>query len=107
MPLSQQGDYRGLSSGSGAYSPVELHTVEPRTRSLSLPEPDAGYGGGLRTYEEAEVNEKERLRREMECEGDQGVSFPVASLSEPGILTPLGLEWRDGDLPPYSYDGQP
>ena len=60
----------------------------------------------MRTYEEAELNEKERLRRrETENEGDQGVSFPIP---EPGgsILTPLGLEWRDGDLPPYAHDHQ-
>jgi len=104
--LSPKGGYKGSLSGLEVYSPVELHAVESRattTRSLSLPEPESGYGGGLRTYEQAEENEKERLRREMESEGDQGVSFPIASPSEPRILTPLGLEWRDGDLPPYAY----
>lgn len=67
-----------------------------------MPELAAGYGGGMRTYMEAERNEKERLRREMENEGNNAASFPVPSTSETGILTPLGLQWRDGDLPPYA-----
>ena len=109
--LSRKGGYKGLLSGLEAYSPVELHAVESRAataRSFSLPESESeyGYGGGLRTYEEAEDNEKERLRRELDGEGDQGMSFPIASPSGPGLLTPLGQEWRDGDLPPYAYDGR-
>lgn len=104
-PSSQRPDQkRLLSLNSEPDAAVELSAAESwmTARSFSTPEPEAGYGGGLRTYEEAEQNEKERLRREMENEGDQGVSFPVPSTSGAGILTPLGLEWRDGDLPPYT-----
>ena len=57
----------------------------------------------MRTYEEAVENEKERLRREMENEENQvNMSFPIPSSSGAPILTPLGLQWRDGDLPPYA-----
>jgi len=103
-PSSHKPDYKRLLSISETDAAVELSAVEPGTtaRSFSTPEPEAGYGGGLRTYEEAEQNEKERLRREMENEGNQAVSFPIPSTSGTGILTPLGLEWRDGDLPPYT-----
>ena len=78
---------------------VEIGTI---SRSVLVSEPEAGYGGGMRTYEEAEGNEKARLRREMENEGTQAGSFPIPSIPETGILTPLGLQWRDGDLPPYT-----
>ena len=68
-----------------------------------MPEAEIGYGGGMRTYDEAEENEKARLRQEMEVDEEgQVVSFPVPSTSESGILTPLGLQWRDGDLPHYA-----
>ena len=56
----------------------------------------------MRTYEEAEQNEKARLRRESEGEEIQVVLFPIPSTSGTGVLTPLGLQWRDGDLPPYA-----
>jgi len=105
MPSSHKRDHKRLLSTSEPDAAVELNAVESGTtaRSFSTPEPEAGYGGGLRTYEEAEQNEKERLRREMENEGNQAVSaFPIPSTSGTGILTPLGLEWRDGDLPPYT-----
>ena len=104
-PPSQKPDHKHLLSNPEGYSTVELGPVESRTttRSLSTPEPGAGYGGGMRTYEEAEENEKARLRREMENEETQvNMSFPIPSSSETPILTPLGLQWRDGDLPPYA-----
>ena len=103
-PPSHKPGYKRLLSKSETYSTVELGAVESRqsTRSFSMPEPEAGYGGGTRTYEEAEQNEKARLRREMEGEENQVVPFPVPSSSGTPILTPLGLQWRDGDLPPYA-----
>lgn len=105
-PPSHNPDQKRLLSGSEPYPTAEPDALElePRTTvySLSMPEPDVGYGGGRRTYEEAEQNEKERLRQEMENEGNQIVSSPVPSSPEAGILTPLGLQWRDGDLPPYA-----
>lgn len=103
-PSSHRPDHKRLLSTSGSDAAVELGAVESRTTtpSFSMPEPQNGYGGGLRTYEEAEQNEKARLRREMENEANQAVSPPIPSTSETGILTPLGLEWRDGDLPPYT-----
>ena len=108
-PTSHKGDQKHLLSDSEPWPNVELGAVESRTtvRSVKMPEPETGYGGGMRTYEEAEQNEKARLRRETEGgdgedEGEQAVSFPVPSTSETVILTPLGLQWRDGDLPPYA-----
>ena len=102
-PVSHKPDRKHLLSNP-EYSTVELCAVESRrtTRSFSMPESENGYGGGMRTYEEAEQNEKARLREEMETEDNRVVSFPVASPSETVILTPLGLQWRDGDLPPYA-----
>jgi len=95
---------RLLSSNSESESNVEMSAVESATitQSFKVPDPETGYGGGMRTYEEAEENEKARLRREMENETDQAPSFPIPSTSGAGILTPLGLAWRDGDLPPYT-----
>lgn len=103
-PASHRLDHKRLLSTSESHPPVELGAVESGTATRSLPVDgsEAGYGGGMRTYEEAEKNEKARLRLEMESEDHQAVSFPVPSTSEAGILTPLGLEWRDGDLPPYA-----
>ena len=105
-PTSYKTDQKRLLSNSEPWPNPELGIVESTTtvRSLKMPESDTGYGGGMRTYEEAEENEKARLRREMEAEdeGKQAGSFPVPSTSETGILTPLGLEWRDGDLPHYA-----
>lgn len=104
-PLSHGLDNKRLLSTSEPYANVELGAVESAAtipRTFAVPDPGAGYGGGMRTYEEAEENEKARLRREMESGGKMAVSFPVASTSERGILTPLGLEWREGDLPPYA-----
>lgn len=99
-------DQKHLLSNSETWPGVELGVVEPTTisRSFKIPELEAGYGGGTRTYEQAEQNEKARLRREleMETEESQNVSFPIPSTSETSILTPLGLQWRDGDLPPYT-----
>jgi len=96
-------DYKRLSSNSEPWPNVEMGVVEstPIARSIETPEPQVGYGGGRRTYEEAEENEKERLRREIEMENEDNklVSSPIPSTS--GFLTPLGLQWRDGDLPPY------
>ena len=102
-PVSHKPDRKRLLSNP-EYSTVELCAVESRTttRSFSMPESENGYGGGMRTYEEAEQNEKARLREEMEIEENRLMSFPVASPSETVILTPLGLQWRDGDLPPYT-----
>lgn len=96
-------EYKRLPSGSETWPNVELGAVESAADTdTKMPELAAGYGGGMRTYMEAERNEKERLRREMENEGNNAASFPVPSTSETGILTPLGLQWRDGDLPPYA-----
>lgn len=97
-------DRKRLLSNSEPYHNADTDAVESGTtaRSLPIPEPGVGYGGGMRTYEEAEGNEKERLRRETENEADQVGSFPIPSVSGIGILTPLGQEWRDGDLPPYT-----
>jgi len=102
-PLSHGLDRKRLLSTSESYPNVELSAVEPATatRSFAAP-PGTGYGGGMRTYEEAEENEKARLRREMESGERKAASFPIPSTSGTGILTPLGLEWRDGDLPPYA-----
>jgi len=99
---SHVSDHKRLLSNSEPYQNVDTDGVEFGTisRSVLVSEPEAGYGGGMRTYEEAEGNEKARLRREMENEGSG--SFPIPSMPEMGILTPLGLEWRDGDLPPYT-----
>jgi hypothetical protein len=101
-PASHRPDQKRLLSTSEPDHTVELGTVGSASgttvRSFSMPDPEVGYGGGMRTYEEAEENEKARLRREMENEADEGISFPIPSTS---ILTPLGLQWRDGDLPPY------
>lgn len=98
-------DYKRLPSNSEPWPNVEMGVVEsaPIARSVDTPEPqvEVGYGGGRRTYEEAEKNEKERLRREMENEDNKLVSSPIPSASGTGFLTPLGLQWRDGDLPPY------
>ena len=106
VPPSQKPDHKYLLSNPEGYSTVELGPVESRTttRSLSMPESESGYGGGMRTYEEAVENEKERLRREMENEENQvNMSLPIPSSSgAPILLTPLGLQWRDGDLPPYA-----
>ena len=101
---SHVSDHKRLLSNSEPYQNVDMDGVEFGTisRSVLVSEPEAGYGGGMRTYEEAEGNEKARLRREMESEGSQAGSFPVPSRAGTGILTPLGLEWRDGDLPPYT-----
>jgi len=103
-PPSHHQDRRRLLSNSEPYSTVELSAVESRstTRSFSMPGSETGYGGGMRTYEEAEENEKARLRRAMEDEENQVGLFPVPSSSETTILTPLGLQWREGDLPPYA-----
>lgn len=99
-------DQKRLLSNSEPWPNIELGVVESATttRSFEVSEPGPGYGGGMRTYEEAEQNEKARLRREMEMENEESqfASFPVPSTSETGILTPLGLEWREGDLPPYA-----
>lgn len=102
---SHGSDHKRLLSNSEPYHNADMDVVEfgTITRSTLVSEPEAGYGGGMRTYEEAEGNEKERLRREMENEGNQTGSFPIPSMPEtPGILTPLGQQWRDGDLPPYT-----
>lgn len=103
-PRSHGSDHKRLLSDSGPYQNLELSAVESATttRSFSIPVPETGYGGGIRTYEEAEQNEKARLRQEMETEEAQGVSFPIPSMPGTGVLTPLGLQWRDGDLPPYA-----
>ena len=105
-PAAGKPDQRGLLSNSEIWPNVELGTVESATAtsSFKMPEAEVGYGGGMRTYEEAEENEKARLRQEVEEEDEEGqvVSFPVPSTSESGILTPLGLQWRDGDLPQYA-----
>ena len=104
-PTSHKADKKRLLSNSEPWSNVELGAVESTTtiRSLKMPESETGYGGGMRTYEEAEENEKARLRRELELEDEEKeVSFPVPSTSGTGVLTPLGLQWRDGDLPPYA-----
>jgi len=105
-PTPHKSDQKRLLSTSGPWPNLELGLVESVTtiRSLKALESETGYGGGMRTYEEAERHEKARLRREMEVEGEgKGTaSFPVASTSEAGILTPLGLQWREGDLPPYA-----
>ena len=102
-PSSHKPDRKRLLSDSERYSTIELGAIESgtTTRSFSMPESETGYGGGMRTYEEAEENEKDRLRREMENQENQVVSFPIASPSGTPILTPLGLQWREGDLPPY------
>jgi len=102
-PASHKPDHKRLVSYSEPYPNVELGAIESGT-THSSPTSDlgAGYGGGMRTHEEAQQNEKERLRREMETGGDRAVSFPVPSRSETGMLTPLGLQWREGDLPPYA-----
>jgi hypothetical protein len=109
VPVSHKQDQKRLLSNSEPYSTVELIAVESRssTRSFSMPEPEIGYGGGMRTYEEAEENEKARLHREMENEGNGFVSSPIPSRSGTPILTPLGLQWRDGDLPPYASPDRP
>ena len=101
---SHRSDHKRLLSNSEPYQNVDMDAVEFGTisRSVLVSEPESGYGGGMRTYEEAEGNEKARLRREMENEGSRAGSFPIPSIPEAGILTPLGLEWRDGDLPPYT-----
>lgn len=102
-PAPHKPGHKHLLSSSESYPNVELGTIESGTAPSSpAPDPEAGYGGGMRTHEEAQQNEKERMRREMEGEGDQEVSFPIPLRSETGILTPLGLQWRDGDLPPYA-----
>ncbi|KAF9792091.1 hypothetical protein BJ322DRAFT_12140 [Thelephora terrestris] len=106
VPTSSKPDYKRLPSNSEPWPNVEMGVVEPvpTARSFKSPEPEVGYGGGMRTYEEAEENEKARLRREMEMgnEGNRIISSPIASMSRTGVLTPLGLQWRDGDLPPYA-----
>ena len=110
-PTGHRGDQKRLLSNSEPWPTVELAVVEPTmtVEPLSMPEAETGYGGGMRTYEEAERYEKERLRRKMEEETDSEeeskgavMSFPVPSTSEARVLTPLGLAWRDGDLPPYA-----
>lgn len=103
VSISHKPEYKRLSSGSETWPNVELGAVESAV-DTKMPESAAGYGGGMRTYMEAERNEKERLRREMEMENEENnvASFPIPSTSETGILTPLGLQWRDGDLPPYA-----
>lgn len=103
VSTSHKPEYKRLPSGSEPWPNVELGVVESAA-DTKMPESAGGYGGGMRSYREAERNEKERLRREMELGNEEGnaVSFPVASTSETGILTPLGLQWRDGDLPPYA-----
>lgn len=103
-PHSYTSDYKHLLSNPEPYHNVEMGAIGSATTTLSfsIPEPEPGYGGGMRTYEEAEQNEKARLRREMETEGNGAVSFPIPSTSDTGILTPLGHQWRDGDLPPYA-----
>ena len=105
-PTSHKADQKRLLSNSEPWPNVELGGVDSgtTTRSFEVSEPETGYGGGMRTYEEAERNEKERLRREtqMESEETKLVSFPVPWRSDTGILTPLGLQWRDGDRPPYA-----
>lgn len=101
---SHGSDHKRLLSNSEPYHNADMDAVEfgTITHSNLVSEPEAGYGGGMRTYEEAEGNEKDRLRREMENEGSRSGSFPIPSMPETGILTPLGREWRDGDLPPYT-----
>lgn len=103
VSISHKPEYKRLPSGSEPWPIVELGAVEP-TADAKMPESATGYGGGMRTYMEAERNEKARLRQETEMENGENnsVSFPVPSTSETGILTPLGLQWRDGDLPPYA-----
>jgi hypothetical protein len=103
-PAAHKGDQKRLLSNSEPWHNVESGagmTVD----SFKMPESETGYGGGMRTYEEAERYEMTRLRRETE-EGNEeekgGVSFPVPSTAETRILTPLGLAWRDGDRPPYA-----
>ena len=106
-PTAQKGDQKRLLSNSEPWPNVELGVVESTITvgPFKMPESEIGYGGGMRTYEEAEQYEKARLRRETEEENEgskERVPFPVPSTSETRILTPLGLTWRDGDLPPYA-----
>lgn len=105
-PTSHTTDKKRLLSNSEPWPNVELGAVESVTtiHFFNAPESETGYGGGMRTYEEAERHEKARLRREMEMEEGEkgGVSFPVPSSSDTTILTPLGLQWRDGDRPAYA-----
>ena len=78
-----------------------MDAVESGTTTHSLLT-GAGYGGGMRSYDEAEGNEKARLRQEMEDVENQTGSFQGPSMSEFGVLTPHRQEWRGGDLPPYT-----
>jgi hypothetical protein len=62
-PTSSTTDQNRLLLNPEPWVNVELGAVESvtTTHSVNVPEPAAGYGGGMRTYEEVEQNEKERL----------------------------------------------